>query len=179
LLYSATTHEVPPGDTPKEREVLNRLRKTRDEGFTLIELLIVIIILGILAAIVVFAVGSTRGDSVTATCKTDLKSIQLAAEAIKTKTGTYPAAAGTSGGTNLLATSASTNGAVLKSWPGGTTYATTTQDELDFKYATTASGYSVTVYGKNLKHNGQVVADTAADGPDTLAGTVAYACLSN
>ena len=46
--------------TPKEIPVLQRLRAARknESGFTLIELLIVIVILGVLAGIVVFAVGA-------------------------------------------------------------------------------------------------------------------------
>ncbi len=70
------------------------IRRMRgDEGFTLIELLIVIIILGILAAIVVFAVGNTRDDAVANACKTDLKSVQLAAEAVLVHEGDYPTTA--------------------------------------------------------------------------------------
>jgi general secretion pathway protein G len=67
-----------------------RLRNEPDTGFTLIELLIVIVILGILAAIVVFAIGATRGDAVANSCKTDFKSIELASEAYYTKSGSYP-----------------------------------------------------------------------------------------
>lgn len=119
-----------------------KLRKGREDGFTLIELLIVVIILGILAAIVVFAVGSTRKDAVNAACKTNVKSIQLAIEAVKTKEGSYPATQAA-----ILATSSSTNGAVLKAWPGGTNAAT---DEQTFVYATATGGYTLTVDGKNL-----------------------------
>lgn len=62
--------------------MFQRLRQKRsEEGFTLIALLIVIIVLGILAAIVVFAVGTTRKDSVAAACKTSYKSAELSAEA--------------------------------------------------------------------------------------------------
>lgn len=68
-----------------------RLDAGRQDGFTLIELLIVIVILGILAGIVVFAVGSARSDSVTSSCKADIKTVNTAAEAGKAKTGTYPA----------------------------------------------------------------------------------------
>ena len=72
--------------------MIQRLQEKRNEqGFTLIELLIVIIVLGILAAIVVFAVGNTRSEAAQNACKTEQKSFQLAAESVKTKTGSYPA----------------------------------------------------------------------------------------
>jgi prepilin-type N-terminal cleavage/methylation domain-containing protein len=74
--------------------VLQRLRamRTNESGFTLVELLIVIVILGILTGIVVFAVGgfSDRGQS--AACKTDRKTIEVAVEAYRAKVGNYPTA---------------------------------------------------------------------------------------
>jgi len=71
-----------------------QLKKMRqEEGFTLIELLIVIIILGVLAGIVVFAVGAFNNDGNTAACKADKKNIEIAAEAYLAKTGAYPAGA--------------------------------------------------------------------------------------
>src|SRR5687767_7838707 len=77
----------------KEKHMIQRLQVKRNEkGFTLIELLIVIIVLGILAAIVVFAVGTTRDDAKASACKTDVKSVQLSAEAMKTTGGKYPVA---------------------------------------------------------------------------------------
>jgi general secretion pathway protein G len=76
------------------RRLTDRLSAARrnDGGFTLIELLIVIVILGILAAIVVFSVrGITdRGD--VAACKSNVKSAQVAAEAYYAQTGKYPTA---------------------------------------------------------------------------------------
>jgi len=73
--------------------MIQRLQEKRNEdGFTLIELLIVIIVLGILAAIVVFAVGNARQEAAQNACKTEQKSVQLAAEAVKTHEGSYPAA---------------------------------------------------------------------------------------
>jgi type II secretion system protein G len=68
---------------------VERLR--RDErGFTLIELLIVIVILGILAGIVLFAVAGVTDRGNAAACKSDLKTIEVAVEAYRAKNGTYP-----------------------------------------------------------------------------------------
>ena len=50
-------------------------------GFTLIELLVVIIILGILAAVVVFAVGGVGDKGQSAACKIDTRTIRTAEEA--------------------------------------------------------------------------------------------------
>jgi prepilin-type N-terminal cleavage/methylation domain-containing protein len=64
--------------------VIERLNRKRDEeGFTLIELLIVIVILGILAAIVVFAVGGTGTNAAVAACKSDAASLETALESYK------------------------------------------------------------------------------------------------
>ena len=62
----------------------------RDEsGFTLIELLIVIVVLGVLAGIVVFGVGTFRADSQVAACKADLKTVSIASDAYNAKTGSF------------------------------------------------------------------------------------------
>jgi general secretion pathway protein G len=63
----------------------------KDDGFTLIELLIVVVILGVLSGIVVFAVGAFNNDGVVAACKTDKKSIEVASEAYFAKTGAHAA----------------------------------------------------------------------------------------
>jgi prepilin-type N-terminal cleavage/methylation domain-containing protein len=78
-----------------------------DEGFTLIELLIVVLILGILAAIVAFAVGAFTSQSAVAACNTDAKSVESAVAAFEAaNSGTPPATTGaleasTSGGPYL------------------------------------------------------------------------------
>lgn len=69
----------------------------RDGGFTLIELLIVVIILGILAAIVVMAIGNSTADTMTAACQTDYREVQTALEAYKVENGSYPEAGVTPG----------------------------------------------------------------------------------
>ena len=62
-----------------------------DKGFTLIELLIVIVVLGVLAGIVVFGVGTFRADSQLAACKADLKTVSIASDAYNAKTGLFAA----------------------------------------------------------------------------------------
>jgi prepilin-type N-terminal cleavage/methylation domain-containing protein len=73
--------------------MLHRLRRaTRNEsGFTLIELLIVIVILGVLAGITVFAVSKFQNDGVAAACKADGKNVEVALEAQYAKDGTWAA----------------------------------------------------------------------------------------
>ena len=68
---------------------IRQMRELRDEGFTLIELLIVIVVLGILAGIVVFGVGTFRSDSQAAACNADMKTISVAADAWNAKYGKY------------------------------------------------------------------------------------------
>jgi general secretion pathway protein G len=99
--------------------MIQRLRQMRnEEGFTLIELLIVIIVLGILAAIVVFAVGNTRDDAVESACNTQLRSVELSAEAINTNEGSYPLGNfNINSANNPILAGTLDNGALLKSWP--------------------------------------------------------------
>lgn len=64
--------------------------KKQDEGFTLIELLIVIVILGILATVVVFAVGGITDRGQDSACDTDRATLEVAVEAYFAKAGVYP-----------------------------------------------------------------------------------------
>jgi prepilin-type N-terminal cleavage/methylation domain-containing protein len=66
--------------------------KRKDEGFTLIELLIVIVILGILAAVVVFAVNGITDRGEKSACKADYETMGVALEAFNAQTGSYPPA---------------------------------------------------------------------------------------
>ena len=63
--------------------------KKQDEGFTLIELLIVIVILGILAAVVVFAVGGITDQGQESSCAAERKTVEVALEAYRAQEGTY------------------------------------------------------------------------------------------
>jgi prepilin-type N-terminal cleavage/methylation domain-containing protein len=67
--------------------MLQRIReaRTNEGGFTLIELLIVIIILGILATIVLFATGTFTSDSTTSACKANARIANIAEAAYSAK----------------------------------------------------------------------------------------------
>jgi prepilin-type N-terminal cleavage/methylation domain-containing protein len=67
-----------------------RPRMTSQAGFTLIELLIIIVILGILAATVIFALSGVSSNSAISACNADAKSVELAAETYHTQTGNWP-----------------------------------------------------------------------------------------
>ncbi|BBH16125.1 pilus assembly protein PilA [Nocardioides baekrokdamisoli] len=67
------------------------LRRTADAGFTLIELLIVIVILGILAAIVVLSVSGITKTGHAAACKSDVETVTTASEAYYAQNQGYAA----------------------------------------------------------------------------------------
>ena len=81
-----------------------------EEGFTLIELLIVIVVLGILAAVVVFALGGITGKSAVAACQADGNTISTAMAAFTAQNPTIPP-------TPTLLTGTSDGGPYLQSWP--------------------------------------------------------------
>src|SRR6266704_2953234 len=90
---TGSTHSHGVSARRKGNKMMQRIRKlmAHEGGFTLIELLIVIVILGILAAIVVFAVSGITNRGVLSACKSDKKSVEVAVEAFYAKTGAYPA----------------------------------------------------------------------------------------
>jgi prepilin-type N-terminal cleavage/methylation domain-containing protein len=72
------------------RALINQRREKNEEGFTLIELLLVIIILGILAAVVVFSVRGVSDRGQSSACKTSKSATITAIESYYAKNGTYP-----------------------------------------------------------------------------------------
>jgi prepilin-type N-terminal cleavage/methylation domain-containing protein len=77
------------------QSTIGRLDQRRAElgdqgGFTLIEPLIVIMILGVLAAIGVLAVQNLTRSSLQASCGSDLKTVETAVEIYRAEMGNYP-----------------------------------------------------------------------------------------
>jgi general secretion pathway protein G len=71
------------------------MENKQDKGFTLVELLIVIVILGILATVTVFAVRGITDQGQTSACSADRKTLETAVEAYYAKNGNTLGAAAT------------------------------------------------------------------------------------
>lgn len=75
------------------KAIEQRRRQAGQQGFTLVELLIVIAILGILAAVVVFAVGQVTQNAEDAACDIEDRTLKTAVQAYRAQTGNWPTAA--------------------------------------------------------------------------------------
>jgi prepilin-type N-terminal cleavage/methylation domain-containing protein len=71
-----------------------RAGRKRQGGFTLIELLVVIAVLAILAAVVVLNLLGVDKSATSTACKTDLQTVQSAADAYRNDTGSYATSLG-------------------------------------------------------------------------------------
>jgi general secretion pathway protein G len=65
----------------------SRSVESRERGFTLVELLIVVVILGVLAAVTVFAVRGVTDRGQVSACAADKNTIQVAVEAYHAQNG--------------------------------------------------------------------------------------------
>ena len=96
----------------RHQEIMERRKSegANEHGFTLIELLIVIIVIGILAAIVVFSLTGVSGQSKTAACTSDAKSVEIAADAYQAAKNTNTETVGALTPSYLKTVPVTTNG---------------------------------------------------------------------
>jgi general secretion pathway protein G len=126
-----------------------------ESGFTLIELLIVIVVLGILAAIVIFSLTGVTGQSQVAACNTDAKSVETAVAAYEAN----PPSGITSGTppTSIAAVTSGTNTGLVPNYLHSAPTATVS-----------SSGYLITLDGTTA---GQVDVTTKSVAATSYDGT--------
>ena len=100
------------------------------KGFTLIELLIVVVIIGILAAIAIPKFANTKEKAYVASMKSDLRNLVTAQEAYFSDNNSTYASSTTSMGTNYTASSGVTvtiHASTATGWNATATHASTTK----------------------------------------------------
>jgi prepilin-type N-terminal cleavage/methylation domain-containing protein len=120
---------------------LNRANRT--SAFSLIELLTVILVVGVLAAMIVFFLGGITGKSAVAACNSDARAVETAVTAFRTNNPSLVPTA-------RLLTSPSNGGPFLRSWPdNGDHYAITLRTTGEVLVAVPSRGRAVPYDTKN------------------------------
>jgi type II secretory pathway pseudopilin PulG len=105
------------------RQVLEKVDR-RAAGFTMVEILVIIVVLGILAGVVLFALGGITQESAQAACRADGATVSSAISDIDSEyPNVFESVASTSGSSaeNLLLGNAY-GGPYISAWPSNSTH---------------------------------------------------------
>jgi prepilin-type N-terminal cleavage/methylation domain-containing protein len=136
-------------------------RKRHDAGFTLMEILVIIVVLGILAAVVIYAVGGITGKSARAACVDDGDTVSTAISDLNNEhPGVFVTTAATSGGAaeNLLLGS-NYGGPYIQSWPSNLPH---------YAFSVSTTGELMVAIGSN----GALGTPTPYGGPSSCPSTM-------
>jgi len=134
-------------------------KSTSEEGFSLLELLVVIVVLGILAAVVVFSLGGVAASAAVSSCKADVNAVENAVQAYEVQNqGAIPTASSLTSGAN----------SELQSFPSSSYYTITLVNGVVMVAApSTASAVAATVVNSCSGAGTTVAAAAASPGPTT------------
>jgi prepilin-type N-terminal cleavage/methylation domain-containing protein len=139
------------------------------KGFTLIELLIVVVIIGILAAIAIPKFANTKEKAVVAGMKSDLRNLVTAQEGFFSDNQTYA--------TGYAATQA--NAGSSPTCGGSVAFSPTTGNVLAISGTCTAAGWAATISNPAVKSASNDVCGIFVGDPATFASAAGLAATDN
>jgi type IV pilus assembly protein PilA len=124
------------------------MTNTRKSGFTLIELLIVVVIIGILAAIAIPKFANTKGQAFLAAMRSDLRNLATAEEGYYYSNNTYSSSLGqlnflSSAGVTISVPEATSGG-----WSGSATHVSLGAEKCTVYFGTAAAISPSTLEGR-------------------------------
>lgn len=155
-----------------------RTKSKRTSGFTIVELLIVIVVIGILAAITVVAYNGVQARARDSKRQNDIAEIQIALELYKIDKGVYPPTTVTTGG-NGYSFSWGTDGSWIKPLVDAGYMSRVPTDPIN----NASSTYQYLYVGKNgygctEQSNFYILGAYGTDGTTIPSGAVTFICPS-
>jgi type IV pilus assembly protein PilA len=124
------------------------MTKSRDSGFTLIELLIVVVIIGILAAIAIPKFSSTKGQAFLAAMRSDLRNLATAEESYYYSNNAYSSSLGQLNYLSSVGVTVSVPEATSGGWSGSATHVSLGAEKCTVYFGTAAAVAPSTLEGR-------------------------------